>query len=156
MQPTPEQIIKIGFLLKCAEDGLTIEETHARVKAAISMLKEGSPAGIIGAIMSGVYGAGKDVVNTAGKAISAVPALAELGLTVGLGAPIVAGGAGGYAAAKLTGDNDKRVLEEAKQDEVASEYERLAEEARRRTLLKRIQAQTGRRILPLSPSLGSS
>jgi hypothetical protein len=54
----------------------------------------------------------------------------------------------------MTEPNSRNMLEEAKQDEVVDEYVRLAEEAKRRATLKRIQAQTGQRIVPLSPSLG--
>jgi hypothetical protein len=104
--------------------------------------------------MSGAYGLGSGLISTAGKALSAAPALAELGIGVGVGAPIAAGAMGGYGLAKLTSNDNPHALEEAKQDEITSEYERLSDEAKRRILLKRIQAQTGRKILPLSPSLG--
>jgi hypothetical protein len=152
MQPTQEQLIKIGFLHKCAEDGLTDVETHLRVKAAIKMYKEANP--LLTQLMSGAYGLGSGLISTAGKAFSAAPALAELGIGVGVGAPIAAGAMGGYGLAKLTSNDNPHALEEAKQDEITSEYERLSDEAKRRILLKRIQAQTGRKILPLSPSLG--
>jgi hypothetical protein len=155
-----EQAIKAGFLFRCAEEGLTREETHVRIKQAIAQLKANSNVrgmqkeAWLPAILGGLAALSGGALSLGGKALSTVPALASLGTTIGIAAPVIAGAGTGYLAAKLTGGTNKDGLEEAKQDEIVNEYERLADEAKRRAVLKRIQAQTGKRIVPLSPSLG--
>jgi hypothetical protein len=138
MNITQEQAIKMGFLYACAEAGLTIPETHQRVKQAIAKLKQTKQAG---------FG-----LNL-GTAVDAVPKLLSLAGGALVGAPVVAGMGGGYLAAKLTNPDDSHMLDDVKQDEIMGEYERLSDEAKRRSLLKRIQAQTGKKVVPLMPSL---
>jgi hypothetical protein len=125
-----EQIFKVGFLMKCAEQGLTIEETHTRIKVALAHIKQA----FLGPI---------------GAAASALTPLAAAGA---IGLPILAGGTTGYLAAKATGADGKSMVDEAKKDEIAAEYKRLAEEAKRRTKIKQIQNATGQRIIALTPS----
>ncbi len=162
MRLTTEQAFKVGFLAACAEEGLTLAETHARVKQAIAQVKQGKNvvglekqaalpaiAAALGSLANSTMNVGKGVIGT-------VPGLLSTVGTIGVGAPVLAGAGGGYLAAKMVNNERKDVLEEAKQDEIVSEYERLAEEAKRRALLKRIQSETGRKIVPLSPSLSGS
>lgn len=152
MPLTSKQAFKTGFLLKCAEEGLTVEEAHTRVKHAIYTIKNTqglTKEAVLPALLAAAYGAGNLGINAV-KNI-AWPVLSTAG-TIGTGA-LLAGSAGaGYTAAKLHGGSEG-VLDEAKQDEIIGEYERLAEEARRRTKLKKIQEQTGRRIVALTPSV---
>jgi hypothetical protein len=129
MPLTPAQAFKIGFLQHCAERGYSMEETHSLVKQAIQHKKS---AGI------------KDLWDVA-------TGLASTGAIAGLAAPVALGAAGGYTAAKLPSMTDKNLVEEAKQDEIVGEYERLADEARRRARLKRLQQETGRRVIALTP-----
>ncbi len=147
MSLTPEQLFKIGFLYKCAQAGLTQEETHEVVKEAISRLKGESKQAQFGTGL--ISGAGKVV----GSATSALPHLFSLGGLALMGIPVAAGAVGGYSLAKLRGGGDaKTMLEDAKKDEIVGEYERLAEEARRRARLKRLQSMTGERVVALTPS----
>jgi len=157
MQMTPELAFKAGFLLRCAEEGLTLEETHQRVKQALAQAQSGKlslekqafwPA------LTSLGVMGSNAANLAGRAVPAATGLLSLGTGVAIGAPLVAGAGTGYLAAQLSRNTHRQGLEEAKQDEIIDEYDRLADEAKRRALLKRIQAQTGKRIVPLSPSLG--
>lgn len=103
---------KIGFLLRCAEEGLTPEQTEQRIKTA-SMAKTA---------VLGLEAAGNMVgktVSAAGKGL--LSALRTAGwLTVV--APPVAGMAGGYMLAKSK--NDTFDIEEAKKDEELAEYYR--------------------------------
>lgn len=160
MQMTQEQAFKAGFLLRCAEEGLTIDETHARVKQAIAEVKMGrnvlgiEKTAFIPQVAGALGSLGSNVGRLGGSLISAVPGLLSTGAMIGIGAPVAAGAGTGYLAARLTKTENKDALEEAKHDEILGEYERLAEEAKRRALLKRIQAQTGKRLIPMSPSLG--
>lgn len=142
MEPTTEQGIKIGFLQKCAEMGLTVDETNEYIKIIIDRLKTH-----MNTKEAGVGTAALTLLN-------GLPYLGALGVGGLLAAPVLAGTATGYGAAKITKTDKKDLVGDIKHDEIVSEYERLADEAKRRALLKRIQAQTGRRIIPLSPSLG--
>jgi uncharacterized protein YdbL (DUF1318 family) len=136
------QAFKIGFLMKCAEQGLTIEETHERVKEAITKLKMQKNANMI-----------TDPLKFIGsKTWDAGKVLGSLGLAGAVGLPIVGGAGAGYLAAKATQSDGTGLVEDAKQDEIVGEYERLAEEARRRARIKQIQESTGRRIVALTPS----
>lgn len=158
MPLSKQQTFKYGFLLYCAENGLSLSETHQLVKNAIvqiqdsKMTKQANP--LLAALLSGGVAAGKTITDLGTKGLSMLPGLASTGAAIGIGAPLAAGAGTGYLAAKLTNSNKADALEEVKQDEILDEYERLTDEAKRRAMIKRIQAQTGRRITPLSPSLG--
>jgi hypothetical protein len=149
---TEEQAFKIGFLQRCAEDGLTIEETKQRVKLALHIARGGTleKRAILPFLMNAGTYLGGQALNLGGRALQTVPSLLSTAGTVGLAAPLAAGAGTGYLAAKaLTPDNS--VVEDAKQDEIMGEYERLADEARRRARLKRLQNETGRRVIALAP-----
>jgi len=143
---------------------MTMQETHATIKKAISQLKEKQniaaveKEALFPAALASAIGAGGAMLDRGtrivGTGLGYLPAIASTGGILGIGAPVAAGAGTGYLAAKLTHGAGLEAVEEAKQDEIMGEYERLAEEAKRRALLKRVQSQTGRRIVPLSPSLG--
>jgi hypothetical protein len=148
MPLTEEQAFKVGFLKHCAEAGLTMEETKQRVKLAIHQLHEKQ------ALLPLIAGLGGGAAWLGDKALSLGSALTPpliSGLTMaGIAAPVLAGGLGGLALAKATGGG-KEIVDDAKQDEIIGEYERLADEARRRTRLKQLQSATGRRVIALTP-----
>jgi hypothetical protein len=157
MPLTKEQKFKVAFLQKCAEDGLTIQETHQRVKQAavhlkailahVEQLPEHEKRAFLGAALQGGWNALKGV---GGWGLGRIPGLLTTLGAVGIAAPIIGGAGLGYAAAKGTAP-DKSVVEDAKQDEIVGEYERLAEEAKRRTKLKQLQQTTGKRVFALTP-----
>lgn len=144
MALTTEQAFKVGFLLKCAEDGLTLRETNERIKQTIATLEKRA---IIWPLLAGL---GTGAAWLGGKAIGAIPGTLSAAGTLGIAAPVVAGAGGGYLLAKGT-SADKHLVGDAKQDEILGEYERLADEARRRARLKQLQQTTGRRVIALSP-----
>jgi hypothetical protein len=144
MPLTEKQTFKLGFLRKCAEDGLTTDETIQRVKLAIQQIKCKNEKQ---AFWGGALAAGGMVGS---KLLGMVPGLASMAGTAAVVAPVAAGAGAGYLAAKAT-NSDKSIVEDAKQDEVIGEYARLAEEARRRTRLKQLQQATGQRVIALTP-----
>lgn len=156
MNITPEDGFKIGFLLGCAENGLTIDEAEKLTKKAVLLMQEGhiKKANILGTILSPINTVSAGALKFLSSLVGAVPNLLSTGATIGIGLPVLAGAGTGYALAKLLGHNSKSLVEDAKKDEIIGEYERLSEESRRRALLRRIQTQTGKRILPISSELG--
>lgn len=144
-----EQAFKVGFLLKCAEKGMTLKETHEQVKLALTQLEKSAQQPWY---MAPVTGATNLVSNVAGAGIRAIPSTLSLATTLAFLAPLGVGAFGGYGLAKLTGPSKGTAVDEAKKDEIVGEYERLAEEARRRARIKALQKLTGKRIIALSPS----
>lgn len=122
------QAFKIGFLRKCADAGLSIEETKEAVKQAKELVK----AADIRDLIMKPYQAGIDILTDAGKT----------GVNFGLGAaalaPIVAGGGIGYGLSRLT-DVDDTDVKAIKQQELIDEYHRQIEllNAKRRGVYKR-------------------
>lgn len=140
MALTEKQAFKVGFLLRCADEGLTIEETHQRVKQAID--KYANP-------LAALAGAGTVL---GGLAKHVLPFGAESGLALGIGAPVAAGAGLGYMAAKMRHPGEE-VLDQAKRDEVIGEYERLADEAQRKARAKRLANATGQNVSIMAPSI---
>lgn len=159
MRMTPEQSFKTGFLFACAEEGLSLAETHERVKRASAELRAGrnvagmTKEAIWPYLVGGAGALAGGAASLGGRALSALPSLLSLGSVLGVGAPLAAGAGAGYLASKLTTGDNKDELEDTKNDELVGEYERLSDEAKRRALIKRIQAETGRKLIPMSPSL---
>lgn len=152
MPLTDDQAFKVGFLYKCAQLGLTIDETHDRIKQAISTIKSRQKtASVPWWAFPFAYMGGK-AMELGGQVAGAIPGAASLAATGAIAAPVLAGGAGGYLAAKATTGDGKSLVDDAKQDEIVGEYERLADEARRRAKIKKIQDLTGRHIVALSPT----
>ena len=147
MALTEEQTFKIGFLLKCAEEGLTMEETHSRIKTILTSHKQLQKQ----AFLSDIWKATKDVGSSGLDLAKAIAGpVVNYSSIAALGLPIAGGAALGYGAAKLT-NPDKDFIADAKQDELVGEYERLAEDARRRARIKQLQSQLGRKIVALTP-----
>lgn len=115
---TPQEAFKIGFLKKCAADGLAPDETMQRIQHARFMIKSG------GAVSGGL--------NLLKSMFGAMWPLALLG-------PPMVGMGGGALLAKA--QNDAYEPEEARQREEIAEYERSIDRLRR--LQARQQAATG-------------
>ena len=114
------ECFQLGYLLWCADHGLTQEETHAHVKRAF---------------LANVLG---EVVEIPGRALAAVINNAlPIAAAAGIGVPLAAGATGGYLAAKAVDDNTD--VDEAKTDEELAEYQRLTEHAQRQLALKRMR-----------------
>lgn len=107
MSLTPREAFKVGFLSRCVEDGLTLEQAHERVKIASEKL-----AGLTD-IPGKILDLGKPVVSSA----------LSWGIPLGLAAPPIAGGIAGYMAAKGT-DIDDTDVAEVKRRELIEEYKR--------------------------------
>lgn len=106
---TPKEAFKLGFMSKCADAGLTPEETHQKAREAIAMIK-------------------------AAEGLLSLPSTVLKGLLFPLLAvPPIAGITGGYALSKLQ-DNAFDLSEAKKREEIA-EYERALQ--RLRTVAKR-------------------
>jgi len=128
---------KVGFLSRCVEEGLTLEEAHERVKEAMDKM-----GGIVGDITSIPVKA-----LEAGKAVAAP--LLSYGLPLAIAAPPILGGVAGYGLAKAT-DVDDQDPEEVKKQEVADEYRRQTARLLRQRAMREYRArrkQTGRVFL---------
>lgn len=125
------QAFKIGFLRKCADAGLTIEETHAVVKQATAMVKQ-SAVDMLPDILQKPYEA---LVGAGGHALKNV---ADYGMTGALLGPAVLGAGLGYGAGAM-GDVDDTDVKALKQQELIDEYHRQVElmTAKRRGVFKR-------------------
>lgn len=138
MPLTPGDAFKVGFLLKCAEDGLTPAETLARVSAARAAVEKRAfdPIDRLANGIGSAFGGVTDVAK--GLASYAVPAA--------LIAPPAIGALGGYALARAT-DVDDTDVGEIKNREVIDEYKRQSDKLRRQTAVRNYQqqrTQTGR------------
>lgn len=125
---TPREAFKAGFLLKCAELGLSGNEAEALVKSAHVAVKQG----FLGSLLSGA----KDVGSAAaGLGTGLASGIANWGIVPALAAGIVAPpaiGAGvGYGLGRLT-DIDDEDVDSIKQQELIDEYLRNAERLRHR------------------------
>jgi hypothetical protein len=145
MPLTEKQAFKVGFLLRCADEGLTIEETHRRVKTGLE--KQATP--LLGPVLGSAVSGGTQMIK---GLLGMVPGLSQAGLVGLLGLPVAAGAGAGLAAAKMTSRGDD-ALDEAKRDEVVGEYQRLAEEAKRKARAKRLANATGQNVTIMAPSV---
>lgn len=130
-QLTPQENFRLGFLMRCAEEGCDAEEIAGRVKVAKALTK---------------FASIKDTLSSAwgvGKAIATLPIHVT---ALGLGASALAGGGVGYGLAKA--QNTDVDPEEAKRQELISAYQLQAELARRRA-----QQRSYRRGAPAEPKL---
>lgn len=118
MPLTSREAFKVGFLARCAQDGLSPDETYARVKLACDTLEKRA---ILGTVIDKTFSTGK------GLAGYAVPAA--------LLAPPVLGGLGGYALAKAT-DVDDTDVDAIKSRELIEEYRRQASRLRRQAAIR--------------------
>lgn len=146
---TPVQAFKTAFLLRCADEGLTLEQTHARVKQALhatapaekaaSLLSRTLLGGTGGAAVGGAPGAviGASASAAAPAALSAAP----WALALGLGIPAGLGWAGGKMLAETR--KDPLTVDEAKTNEELAEIQRLTDRAQRMKQLRHQQHLIG-------------
>ena len=103
---TDKEAFKIGFLMKCAEEGLTPSQVESRITDSVAIIKKAETNAW-------------DVLKTVtGKA-----------WPLALAAPWVAGGLGGYALSQA-GD-EMYSVEEAKKREELAEYYRAIDQLKR-------------------------
>lgn len=118
---TPREIFKFGFLLRCADAGMTIEQTHELAK---QLLQEKRAFDYLNPLKElATY-----PITTIGTALA------------GSG---ILGAAGGYTAAKMTDDDADP--EEAKAQELVAAYKQYAEQARRNAARYRYRQPAVRR-----------
>lgn len=124
---------KYGFLLRCAEEGLSEEETSVRVKQASALLEKqaiGLPA------MAAVAG---PALGLAGSAAGAIPGTLGLGLAVGGSVPFLAGTMGARFSHDVEKNrlnkhlaNNKINVQDFQNLELINEYRRMNEELKRK------------------------
>lgn len=123
------QAFKLGFLSRCVEEGLTVEQTRALVKVGVEKVA------LVKEIVSGLSNLGQTALG--------------MGVPIALAAPPILGGVAGYAAGKLS-DVDDTDAAEIKKQELISEYKRQAERLRRQRAIRDYKKQvksTGRIFL---------
>jgi len=119
-----QQSFRLGFLLRCAEEGLNQDQIRERVKFA-------GAGGLLGPM------------GQAAKALMMAPVNLSL---LGIGAGGIAGAGVGYGLAKA--QNQAVDPEEAKRQELIAAYKMQADRARRRA-----QQRNYRRPAPAAPRL---
>lgn len=135
---TTKQAFKAGILLKLAEARPTLEQLEQTLDKLLTKEAVLDQLGNVLGQSLAIGGAG--VMNIANKGYDAAT-------TVGLGLPILLGGTAGYSMGKMRPhDNPEQVKRELLRDE----YLRLADEAKRRTTLKRLQERSPGSIIQLS------
>lgn len=130
------QSFKAGFLLRCAEEGLTPEETKGRIDQAFTKLADlpnVSPSGAASAI----YGGGKAVLGDS----------LQLGLAGIAGAGLIGSGLGWGAAKMSEPDVDP---EEVKTREMIAQLQYYTDSARRKSQQRMIRGGSAQ---PTGPSL---
>lgn len=143
---TPHDAFKLGFLLRCAEEGCTPDEIRGRVKTATLLKQSAGPAitagtGIGAKMLAKFKGLGKALPLWAG--FTQLPYYAT---SLGLAASAATGAGAGYGLAKL--QNQDVDPEEAKRQELIAAYKLQAELARQRA-----SRRSYRQPIPSSPRL---
>jgi hypothetical protein len=125
-----KQAFKAGFLLRCAEEGLNLDQMEERIAKLEKQAGIGSSAG---AILGWPVGVTAGLARLAGKGIAG-------GVTMPLAGSMYAGGLGGWALANASKKpEDVADPEDMKREDLRNEYLRLADEARRKTILRNMQ-----------------
>ena len=126
---TPRQAFKFGFLARCVEAGMEMDEIRKHAKEATDKLAVELPGEKLVSTMAGTV-TGK-LLDFASAAI--VPTIA-----LGAVAPPILGGVGGYGLARLTGV-DEQDVENLKAREEVEAYRQEAENLRRLRTIRRYQ-----------------
>lgn len=122
---TVKQAFKAGFLLRCAEEGLNLDRMEERIG---KLEKEAGFSSGLGSVLGWPFGL-----------IAGLPrAAANLGMRSFLPG-MYAGGLAGWAAAKSKKSGPDP--EFMKHEDLRNEYLRLADEARRKTILRNMQEE---------------
>lgn len=138
---TEHEAFQLGFLTRCAEEGLTAAQAAARARDVWQHAQQfpKAAAGDAAGGLTGYLTAPLTAVKSVTDAIAGVAPLAHTVGAIGVGLPILAGGAGGYALARLTDDDTD--IDQARSDETVAEYRRLTDHLRRQQQLRRQQHQ---------------
>lgn len=123
-QLTPKENFRLGFLLRCAEEGLDADGIKERVKIAIA----------------------GGFLQSAGNLAKLVGTLPLHATGYGMAGGAILGGAAGYGLAKM--QNSDVDPEEAKRQELIAAYKLQADLARRRAAQR-----SYRRMAPAEPKL---
>ena len=144
---------KVAFITRCAEEGLDLDQIHERVKTALAKAKadyidkqaaEGPKVphmpglGALGGWLFGDGGIASTLTGTAAGSLAPYyPALLTAGGTALAGGGLLAG-----KAMAESGD-DPMADEEAKAQELVSEYKRLGDRARMAAKKKQLRQNRG-------------
>jgi len=120
---TNNEAFKFGFLMQCAEEGLSQEETHERMAKAAALLKTANP---LTAVIKELYELGKGGLKSTSEAVSkaVLPAIG-----VAAAAPPAIGALGGLTLARMR--DSAHDEDEAKTNEEIAEYAKAIEQLRR-------------------------
>ena len=127
---TDKEAFKIGFLMKCAEEGLTPSQVEERITHRVEMIKKAESVAMVKKADSnspGLVGTGWDVLKT----------MLGHAWPLAVAAPWVAGGVGGYALSKA--QDDVYDVDEAKKREEIAEYYRAIDQLNRASRTKRLE-----------------
>ena len=141
MPLTKREAFKTAFLLRCADAGMTQEETHELVKEARGRLAlEKQATGPWPTVVENIPGARtfSDVISK--SIVPLISSLAQAGGLAAVGLPLAVGGAGGLLASKLHGINDRNI-EEIRLEEKKDALRRAARRARVQTASRRRRAK---------------
>lgn len=127
MSLSDREAFKVGFLARCAHDGLSPEQIVVRVKQAQQKLA------FLGGLMDKAWDAAKGVGSAA----------LNYGVPLSLAAPPVLGGLAGYGLAKGT-DWDDTDVEDVQDQEIINELRRHTEDLQRRRQVKDYRQATQR------------
>lgn len=118
---TTREAFKAGFLLRCAEEGLSGPAAADRMRKAAGLLDK-----------QGLFG-----LPSAGDAASAAGGLGNLAMTAGIAAPVLAGAGAGYLAHRATStDVDEEDVRKRELIEELRHYTRRAREQQKRRTLR--------------------
>lgn len=130
MSLTAREQFKFGFLKACAERGMTDDEMHEVVKAAISAIEadalQEKQAIIDLTKVPGLSLLGKGIEKGIGTTFDLGKWIAQKGLLATAVAPIGIGGAAGYALGRSRGAMSDMDIDEVKREELATAYRRAA------------------------------
>lgn len=132
-----EQAFKAGFVLRCIEDGRSPEDAEALAKTA---------AGPIPSWLLSLWGAVSRPASTlaAGLGSTVLGKGIDLGTAALIGAPITAGLVGGHVLGRLQNLHDRDDVDVLKHENLAAEYQRLAEQAEQKAKMRELDARDGR------------
>lgn len=132
---TVKKAFKAGFLLRCAEENLDLDHIEEKIAA----LEKRAIDPLMG------------LGEAAGGAVNLASGLGRFALDAGsgllFGLPALGGAATGYTLAKLRNGTSS---EDIKHDDLRDTYLRLADEARRKNIIKRMQEHSPGSLIQLA------
>lgn len=125
---TPKEAFFVGFLSRCVDDGLTVEQMGERVKQAEDLL---------GGMLKGAGVLG-DLAGAAGG-------VASTALPLALALPPLVGGLGGYTLARM-GDIDDTDVDDIRKQELKDTYHLEAQRLRRQKAFRDARRSSQQRV----------